>query len=342
MPSRAGVDRHGAHGRGQRCEQVLAEPGAAGAVAALAGEHPGDSEVAKPRHVPHRPEDDRADAERVEHRRPEHDERADEVGVSQRHDPRELPAPALADQDHRAARLLREPMETRLDPAHGALGAVGVQHDARTFGTRASPTQPACEDAERLVARHESGHEEHRGLSRRASRAQKVAIGEQPSELEAIAQLASKRGYRRRARRQRRRHVPNPTRVGDGPERRPPPGCPPPPHPGRERGWPRPPWRRAPRSRPRPATRRSGGPAGVRPTNRATAAITRAVAAAPPASRNAARAHHAPPARSTRPPIARTPVSSATPKPARKEAAATTGIATRVLTHGKLPRCSAR
>ena len=74
---------------------------------------------------------------------------------------------------------------------------------------RAAAAQPAGEHAERRVAGHEAGHEQHRRASRVARAGpQKVAIGEQARQLEAVAQLAAKRGYRRRARRQRRRHVP--------------------------------------------------------------------------------------------------------------------------------------
>ena len=50
---------------------------------------------------------------------------------------------------------------TRSDP--GALGAIGVEQDAGSRGARAPPSQPSGEHAQRLVPRHEPGHEQHRG-----------------------------------------------------------------------------------------------------------------------------------------------------------------------------------
>jgi DNA-binding transcriptional ArsR family regulator len=73
-------------------------------------------------------------------------------------------------------------------------------------------------------------------------------------------------------------------------------------------------------------------PSGCAATKSASANASSAMVPRDPAIGRAARPHHAPPATNTRPPIARTPVSSATPNPARNVAAATSGMAARRLT----------
>ena len=104
---------------------------------------PGTPQVAQARHRAHRPQHGPADAQRLEHRRAEHHERAHErpdCGPPAR-------ARALrrgsARSPPRGARSARPAAAALLEPTRRSLGAIDVQDDPGRRGARAAATQPS-------------------------------------------------------------------------------------------------------------------------------------------------------------------------------------------------------
>ena len=195
------VDRQCARGRGQRRDQVFAERRAAGAVAALAGEHPRDAQIAKPRHGPHRLEHGRADLER---------DRAPASRASRG----QLTRSGLRTASTRASspprlcpirttsrpRPRSQPLQAHLDRRGRALAAVDV--DPHAGGCRREPrrrSQPLSTPSDWSPC-HESRHEQHGWRVPPALRREEPRIRGKPGELEPVTELSTQRGRRGKGR----------------------------------------------------------------------------------------------------------------------------------------------
>ena len=85
-----------------------------------------------------------------------------ELGPARRHRAREVPAAAVADDRHAAARPRVEGGDAPLHALERPLRAVGVEDEAADRRTVAEPPQPAGERGQRVVAAAEARDEHDR------------------------------------------------------------------------------------------------------------------------------------------------------------------------------------